>query len=193
VTDKKEVVWKYLNPVLGIPTPGSSVVPKLGRLVPPRLHARLELTPDQRKALNALDTELAGRLDKILTDDQRKRAADEPAGGASIPDEAGQIVPAGIRARLGLTDAQRGQVAALQKEAEGKLDKVLDEKQRAQFKGMRDEKPVAGPPGPQGPPGGGGIFRATRYPADYAGLKGRELKPGKTVEEIVAAAKPKEE
>jgi hypothetical protein len=59
---------------------------------------------------------------------------------------------------------------------------------------MKDEKfagPV-GPPGPQGPPGGGGIFRATRYPADYAGLRGRELKPGKTVEELVAAAKPKE-
>jgi hypothetical protein len=195
VTDKKEVVWKYLNPVLGIPTPGSSLVPKLGQLVPPRLHARLELTPDQRKGLNALDKDLGGRLDKILTDDQKKRAADELGGGVPIPDEPGQIVPAGIRSRLGLTDAQREQVAALQKEAEGKLDKVLDEKQRAQFKGIRDKKVAEpGPPGlpPLGPPGGGGIFRSTRYPADYAGLKGRELKPGKTVEEMVAAAKPKE-
>jgi hypothetical protein len=48
------------------------------------------------------------------------------------------------------------------------------------------------PPPPAGPPGGGGIFRATRYPADYVGLKGRELKPGQTIEEMVAPAKPKE-
>ena len=110
---------------------------------------------------------------KILTDDQKKRAAGEP-----IPEEPGQVVPAGVRTRLELTDAQREQVAALQKEAEGRLDRVLDEKQRAQFKAMRDKKPdppgPGGPPGPQGPAGGGGLFRATRYPADYPGLKGRE-------------------
>jgi hypothetical protein len=65
---------------------------------------------------------------------------------------------------------------------------------------MRDKGDgPAKPPGPPvppgggfGPPGGGGIFRATRYPADYAGLKGRELKPGETIEEMLAAAKPKE-
>src|SRR5262249_57572148 len=57
VTPKKEMVWKYLNPVLGIPTPGFSFAPKLGQLVPPRLHDDLELTPEQRKALNALDNE----------------------------------------------------------------------------------------------------------------------------------------
>jgi hypothetical protein len=31
-----------------------------------------------------------------------------------------------------------------------------------------------------------------RYPADYVGLKCRELKPGRTIEEMLAAAKPKE-
>jgi hypothetical protein len=44
-----------------------------------------------------------------------------------------------------------------------------------------------GPPGGFGPPGGGGIFRATRYPTDYAGLKGRELRPGETIERLVKA------
>jgi hypothetical protein len=81
-------------------------------------------------------------------------------------------------------------------EAEGKLDKVLDEKQRKQFKEMRATDrglPRGGSPGGGfGPPGGGGIFRATRYPADYPGLKGRELKPGKTIEERGAAAKTRE-
>jgi hypothetical protein len=204
VTAKKEMVWKYLNPVLGIPTPGSSLAPKLGQLVPPMLHARLELTPEQRKKLNALDKDMAGQLDKVLTDDQKKRAAGDEPGSGTPPNKPGQIVPASMRMRLKLTDAQQKQVAALQKEAEGKLDKVLDEKQRKQFKGMRDTD--KGPPrrfgapgggfGPPGfgfgPPGGGGIFRATRYPADYVGLKGRELKPGKTIEEMVAKALPKE-
>jgi hypothetical protein len=196
VTPEKEMVWKYLNPVLGIPSPGSALVPKLGQMVPHRLHGALALSPEQRKELTALDKDLAAQLGKILTDEQKRRTNDDGAGGR-IPDEPGQIVPAGMRTRLKLTDAQQKQVDALQKEAEGKLDKLLDEKQRAQFKGMRGKgaPKTPGPPGPPGggfgPPGGGGIFRATRYPADYAGLKGRELKPGKTIEEMVAA-KPKE-
>ncbi|HSQ55471.1 MAG TPA: hypothetical protein VLM40_06975, partial [Gemmata sp.] len=192
VTEKKEVVWKYLNPVLGIPSPVSSFAPKLGQLVPGRLRAGLELTPGQRKELNDLDKDMAARLDKILTDDQKKRAAGEP-----IPEESGQLVPAGIRTRFGLTEAQREQVASLQKEAEARLERILDEKQRGQFQGMRGKKPQppgpGGPPGPQGPPGGGGIFRATRYPAEYPGLRGRELKPGKTVEEMLDQGKSKKE
>ncbi len=185
VTSDKEMVWKYLNPVLGIPSADSSFVPKLGQMVPNRLHARLELTPEQRKGLNALDKDMAARLDKIFTDEQKKSAA--TAG----PDEPGQIVPAGLRTRLKLTDAQLKQVDELQKEAKDKLDKILDEKQRTQLAGMKEDKSPPRPPGPPGggagPPGGGGIFRATRYPADYPGLKNRELKPGKTIEEMLNA------
>ncbi len=35
-----------------------------------------------------------------------------------------------------------------------------------------------------GPPGGSGVFRAYRYGPDYPGLAGKDLKPGKTVEEL---------
>jgi hypothetical protein len=193
VTPEKAIVWKYLNPVLGIPSPTSSLAPKLGQLVPPRLHDQLELTPEQRKLLNALDRDTAGRLDKMLTDGQKKVSAGDDPGGATAPDPPGQIVPGGMRTRLKLTDAQQEQVAAIQKEAESQLDKIFDEEQRKLFKGMRDRRdgPMK-PPGLPGPPGGGGIFRATRYPADYSGLKGRELKPGQTIEELLAAAKGKE-
>jgi hypothetical protein len=191
VTPEKEIVWKYINPVLGIPSPGASLVPKLGQMVPQQLHPRLELTPAQRKELIALDSEVAGKLDKILSDDQKKQAA-QPGKGAPAG-EPGQVLPAGMRKRLKLTADQEKQLAALQQEAEGKLDKVLDEKQRKQFQAMKKEKGPPRPPGPPGPPGGGfgppgggGIFRATRYPAHYPGLKGRELKPGKTIEELVA-------
>jgi hypothetical protein len=154
----------------------------------------LELSPDQRKQLLALDRDVADQLGKILTNDQRKPSASDNPGKPDLP---GQIVPASMRERLKLSDAQQEQVAALQKEAEGKLDGILDEGQRKKFKEMKEKGGPTRPPGPpgppgggSGPPGGGGIFRATRYPADYAGLKGRELKPGKTIEEMVA--KPRE-
>jgi hypothetical protein len=183
VTTEKEMVWKYLNPVLGIPSADSSFVAKLGQMVPNRFHARLELTPEQRKGLTALDKEMADRLDKLLTDEQKKTA------GTAGPEEPGQVVPAGLRTRLKLTDAQQMQMDELQKAAKDKLDKILDEKQRTQLAGMKEDKSPPRPPGPPGggagPPGGGGIFRATRYPADYPGLKNRELKPGKTIEELI--------
>jgi hypothetical protein len=62
--------------------------------------------------------------------------------------------------------------------------------------------PPGGPGGPgggppaflfNGPAGGAGVFRAYRYGPDYAGLSGRKLEPGKTVEELDAkeAAKAK--
>jgi hypothetical protein len=35
-----------------------------------------------------------------------------------------------------------------------------------------------------GPPGGGSLFRAYRYAASYPGLVGKDLKPGKTLEEL---------
>lgn len=41
-----------------------------------------------------------------------------------------------------------------------------------------------------GPPGGGSLFRAYRYGPDYAGLAGKELKPGKTVEELQPKDQP---
>jgi hypothetical protein len=58
-----------------------------------------------------------------------------------------------------------------------------------------------GPPGPFGPPpgpaggppmagaggfGGKSVFRAYRYTKDYPGLAGRDLTPGKTIEELVS-------
>jgi hypothetical protein len=41
-----------------------------------------------------------------------------------------------------------------------------------------------GPDGQFGPAGGGSMFRAYRYGPDYAGLAGKNLTPGKTIEEL---------
>ena len=53
--------------------------------------------------------------------------------------------------------------------------------------------PPGGPGGPfGGPPGGGGVFRAYRYGPDYPGLAGKDLTPGKSIEQLEAEAKAKE-
>jgi len=39
---------------------------------------------------------------------------------------------------------------------------------------------------PPVPPGGSSLFRAYRYGVDYPGLAGKDLKPGKTIEELQA-------
>jgi hypothetical protein len=41
-----------------------------------------------------------------------------------------------------------------------------------------------GPDGQFGPAGGGSMFRAHRYGRDFAGLAGKDLTPGKTIEEL---------
>jgi hypothetical protein len=48
---------------------------------------------------------------------------------------------------------------------------------------------AGGPGGPPaflfaGPPGGASLFRAYRYGPEYPGLAGKDLKPGKTIEEL---------
>ena len=66
----------------------------------------------------------------------------------------GEILPLPLQDQLRLTDAQKKQLADLQKEVDAKLDKVMTEEQRKQFKEMKDRGP-GGPGGGFGPPGGG--------------------------------------
>ena len=105
------------------------------------------------------------------------------------------------------------------KQADGKLNALLRSEQKKQLKRMQDmargicrrRSPTfsAGPPGgaPGGPRGGapggfpgfgGGVsgarrertVPAPRYSAEYAGLVGKDLTPGKTIEEMEAASRP---
>jgi len=55
--------------------------------------------------------------------------------------------------------------------------------------------PRGGPPGRFGPGGPPGLFRAPRYAPDYAGLAGKDLTPGKTIEVLQvkeSSKKPKD-
>ena len=127
-----------------------------------------------------------------------------PGGpGRFGPSQPGQILSPFLQARLQLTDAQKKQLAALQKEVDSRLEKLLTNDQKKQLKEVREmfsrggpggfpgfgPKGPGGPGGPGGfpgfgPPGGGGVFRTSRYAANYPGLAGRTLTPGATIEEL---------
>ena len=74
-----------------------------------------------------------------------------PGGGFGMHGGApGQIMPVFLQDRLKLTDDQKKAVADLQKDVDAKLDKMLNDEQRAELKKMKE----AGPGGPGGPGGG---------------------------------------
>jgi hypothetical protein len=96
-----------------------------------------------------------------------------------------------MRPRLKLTDDQKKQLESLQKETQTKLDELLTEVQRKLLKSTLDGFVNAW----GGPPGGGGggglalgsaVFRSYKYAANYPGLAGKDLTPGKTIEELQA-------
>ncbi|HLK60147.1 MAG TPA: EF-hand domain-containing protein [Chthonomonadaceae bacterium] len=74
-------------------------------------------------------------------------------GGPSTP---GQVLPDFLQQRLNLTDAQKKQVAKLQKDVDARLDKILTADQKKQLKALRNRRP-GGPGGfgSGGPPPGG--------------------------------------
>src|SRR5262249_50747762 len=55
-------------------------------------------------------------------------------GGRGGPPQPGQLVPAFLQDVLKLTDDQKKQLGAFQKDADGKLDKLLNDDQKKQFK-----------------------------------------------------------
>ncbi len=84
-----------------------------------------------------------------------------PGGGPGGPmmgfPRPGEILPPMLQQRLGLSDDQKTQLAALQSEVDARLAKILTDEQQTQLKTMRQRGPGGGPGGPGfGPPGGPG-------------------------------------
>ena len=85
VTAEKDVVWKYINPERGGPGPGGFGFPPgggpggfggpmpVGQVLPQFLQDMLGLAPEQREQVDALQKTVDGRLDKILTDQQKRQ------------------------------------------------------------------------------------------------------------------------
>ena len=78
-----------------------------------------------------------------------------PGGFGGPPSRPGEVLSAMLQQRLGLTSAQKGQIAELQAEVESKLEKILDDDQKKQLQQMR-ERGSGGPGGPGGGPRRGG-------------------------------------
>ena len=178
------------------------------QLFPGFLQFVLQLTPEQRKKADSFETEASRKLEGILSDAQRKQLKGMQGtpgpfgrGGAGELPEVGQIMTRSVRDRLKLTDDQKKQVDTLQNEARAKAEEILKDEQKKQIKELQERirafagrgRGGMGPPGGRGGAfgafpgmGGGALFRAYRYAASYAGLAGKELTPGKTIEELEA-------
>jgi hypothetical protein len=90
---------------------------------------------------------------------QRKGRGSRPGapGRPGGPPAFGQVLPGFLQARLNLTAEQKKEVAALQKDVDERLAKILTTKQKKTLQEMSRRGPGRfGPPGgPGGPPPGG--------------------------------------
>ena len=159
VTPKKEVVWKYTNPVMGNPG-GPGGRPGGIDLFPCSCSAPLRPVAGARQtARRVSERDPGGKLDKALNDAQKKQIRElnpfGPAGPAAFP-LPGQIISKLTLTNLKPTAEQTKQVDALQKEVDAKLDTLFNADQKKQAKEMRDNPGTFGPPGggPAGGPGG---------------------------------------
>jgi Spy/CpxP family protein refolding chaperone len=77
--------------------------------------------------------------------------------GGFGPPPLGQVMPAFVQDQLKLTDAQKKDLDAIQKDVDAKIEKMLTDDQKKAFKEMKERGPgrgPGGPGGPGGPPGG---------------------------------------
>jgi hypothetical protein len=178
--------------------------PQPGQVLPPFLQDILKLNDEQKKEVDKFQQGVGLKLGKILTSEQNKQLKEAKPGfgpgGFGAPPQPGQIMSPFLQAKLKLEDDQKKRLGELQKETDAKLNSILVDDQKKQLKAMRagpGPGMFGGPGGlpgfpPFGPPGGGALFRAYRYAADYPGLAGRSLVAGKTIEQLQSKEQPKD-
>ncbi len=169
--------------------PGSGPENRPGQVFSLAEQDRLKLTDDQKKDMLALQKSVDGRFDRLLTPSQKKQistvfAQHGPPPGAPGGGEApqpGKLFSSSQQDALKLSAEQKARLEAMQKEIDARLETLLTEDQKKQLQAMQHRPP--GGPGPNGPPGGRPLFRAYRYATSFPGFAGREMKPGKPLEE----------
>ncbi len=80
---------------------------------------------------------------------------DQGGPGRGGPPQPGQILSSGLQQELRLTDAQRKQIADLQREVDARLEKILSPEQQRALRELRERGPRGGGPGNAGGPGNG--------------------------------------
>ncbi len=136
-----------------------------GQLMSDSVQKRLELTADQKRKLREMQRDADARLAQILDEPQKKQLkAMQDIAKAFAAGPPGGFAPGGAPpggAPFGGFPPGAGPPGV--------------------------GPPGAGPPGGFpgfGQPGGAAVFRAPRYTPDFPGLAGKELTPGKTIEEL---------
>jgi Spy/CpxP family protein refolding chaperone len=127
--------------------PGNAATP--GQLLAKGVQERLKMSDAQDKELRELQKDADARLAAILKDDQKKQLKQMQdgksfpagpfgggpfgAGGFGGPPRLGQILPAFVQGAIKLTDEQKKQLEATEKDLGEKLGKMLDDEQKKQF------------------------------------------------------------
>lgn len=126
-----------------------------GELTDKRLHPLFE-----RADANNDGTVTKEELTALLTKESAALAGGPGAGSPGGfggpgfgPPPLGQIMPLFVQDQLRLTDAQKKELDALQKDVDAKIEKLLTDQQRKLFKEMKERGPGRGPGGPGGPGG----------------------------------------
>jgi outer membrane protein assembly factor BamB/Spy/CpxP family protein refolding chaperone len=139
---------------------GGFTPPPPGQILPVFLQDRLELTDKQKKDVQAIQKDVDAGLAKLLSEEQKKQLKERPGGGFGSFTPPGQVLSGATQDRLKLTDAQKKDFAAIQKDVDARLEKALSAGQNKQLKEMRDRMGRfgrGGPGGGRGGPGGGGM------------------------------------
>ena len=185
----------------GGPVPPAS--PQVGTILPPFAADALSLNDEQRGKVSELQNESDTKLKEIFNDEQENQLSEMRSGaGVAGVSQPGQVLSAFQQTRFNLTDEQKTQMGELQKFVDEKLQGILSEEQRTRLAQV-GPGPAGGPGfagadgrggrgrgnrgGRGGGPQGNSIFRVYRYAAEFPGLRGKDLTPGKTLEEISRA------
>ena len=151
VTPEKAIVWKYVNPVKNDTPIGTP--PRPGQIMTSIAGEMLDISADQRKQLDEIQKDIDAHLDKLLTAEQKKQAAEWPrnpgSNGYNPAPRPGQVMANPEQSRLKLTDDQKKDMIALQKAIDGRFDRVLTAAQQKQLKSVF--APYGPPPGGPGP------------------------------------------
>ena len=165
--------------------------PQPGQIMSSPDQTRLKLTDDQKKDVLALQKAVDTSFDRVLTAAQKHQIktvfapfVPPPVGPATgDPAGPGKIFSPAQQDTLKLSAAQKKRLEEIQKELDTRLETLLTEEQKRQLQTMQP-RPAGGGQFRPGPPGGRPLFRAVRYATNFPGFAGKDLTPGKTLEEL---------